>query len=187
MNQTAPFILPDTQPGSHAALLCHVAYPDHERLRMRALSAIKAWDRFNAHRPMGLKRERIEAALRQLDRRVSDRLVAGHVFARQVLKLQRNDGIFGNLFGTRAFHRRRAAYLGTDEANLIQRLWQPAYPVMHIAAAMGERLAVRPPIEHWLYSDVWLAPALASGERWRLLAIEVDHPRAMGLRPVRFG
>lgn len=196
-------IIPNDEFLARPHIVAWLAYHAHDRFRGRALKLAQQWALVLTNQPMigrndDDRRNRIESHLSSLEREVDRQLLAGEIFRRQVLKLEFDDGLFGNV-STKAFAKSFSDYSYsadrkpvkritgtivsppdmTDPRNVMRDFWQKRRPCLTLAIGTCYKLAERPDLRSLLFGNRnWAVMAVQEAEKFRQFALSQQHPAA---------
>lgn len=196
-------IVPDDEFLARPHIVAWLGYHSHARFRERALILAQQWARNLTNQPLtgrndDDRRNRIESQLSRLEREVDRQLLAGEIFRRQVLKLEFDDGFFGNV-STKAFAKSFSDYSHsadrkpvkritgtivsppdmTDPRNVMRDVWAKRRPCLSLAIGACVGLGERPDLRSLLFGNrTWAIRAIHEAEKFRQFALAQQHPAA---------
>ncbi len=181
--------LPGDEFLARPIIIAWLAYPSHERFRLRAVKAMQDYARFRLGLQLAGRKARVEKSLRRVETELDRQLLAGEIFRRQLLVRARssNSQTFSRS-STKAFAEwvaERANPANPQRENATRDYWSKRRPALALAIGVCEGLSRRPDMTRLLFNKrPWALRSITSAEAWRLRAMAVNHPLASEL--IRF-
>lgn len=179
--------VPNDEYLARVELIAWLAYPQNERLRLRAVSAMHDLARHMLQQRMELRKDRLDSTLLRIDHFLDRNLLAGELFRRQLLErleIQLDGQGLRPLFdvsSVKAMSRRMADARYRSDEREARRLFAHATPILHLAVGACDSLAERPGIL------TRQARGIAGQNSARVPGLLLDETRQWALRAVRIG